>query len=215
MKKLKIKLVYIFIFFINIGCNSKYNENEYNIIINYTLLNRHKVALSPNNDTIYVYDNILKNLEEMDKYPQKQNKTNVIRLKIYLKTNQFDNIINYYNDKNLTLNNSFTEEIIMGIALDKTNNKEESLVHYNKAKNIVKILFDKEIQQFYIYFINFLMTKDFKKYVKNLTILETNKNYSEYKILDFIKSFDNIGYDYDFFLKKINDNYDSVFLPIE
>ena len=40
----------------------------------------------------------------------------------------------------------------MGIALDKTNNKEESFIHYNKAKNIVKTLFNKEIQQFYIYF---------------------------------------------------------------
>lgn len=197
------------------GCNSNYDDNERNIIINYSLLSPSKVALSEINDTIYVYNDMIKSLSEMEKNSSNQKKNNTILLKILLQVEDYNKIIEVYNNKNLSKNRSFTQEVIMGIALDKKNDTINSLSHFDNAIRIIKENYKPEIHTFYEDYIKYLKTKDYESY--KLKFYSPNNDTPIYKkaLIENLFSYSNKEDNYNDFITVTNSFYDFPFFPVE
>lgn len=196
------------------GCNN-YNEYERNLIINYSLLSPSKFALSESNDTIYVYDEIMKSLAEMEKSTSNHNKNNTILLKVLLKVADYDQIIKVYTINNLSKNKSFTQEVIMGIAMDKKNNTTESSKHFDHALQIVKENYQSEIHPFYEDYIEYLKTKDYEAYRLKLNSQNNNHPIYQKAQLDNLFNYSDKKDNYNNFINSANDLYDFPFFPVE
>lgn len=209
---IKISALTALLFFF--GCNN-YNENERNLMINYSLLSSSKYALSETNDTIYVYDEIMKSLAEMEKSTSNYKKNNTILLKVLLKVKDYDQIIEDYTIKDLSKNKSFTQEVIMGIAMDKKNNTTESSKHFDNALQIVKENYLSEIHPFYEDYIEYLKTKDYESY--RLKLISPNNNHPIYQKaqLDNLFYSSNKEDNYNDFISSANDLYNFPFFPVE
>lgn len=212
IKTLKISvLIALLIFF---GCNN-YNEHERNLIINYSMLSPHKFALSESNDTIYVYDNILKSLAEMEKTSSNNKKNKTILLKVLLKVKDYDQIIAVYETNDLSKNKSFTQEVIMGIALDKNNNTTESFKHFDHALQIVKENYQADIHPFYEDYLKYLKTKDYESYRLKINSADHTSPIYQKAQLDDLFYYSDKEENYNDFISNANNLYDSLFFPVE
>lgn len=211
MNKIKIVLVLLLV----IACNNSYNENERNIIINYSLLSSFKYALSETNDTIYVYDEIMKSFAEMEKSTSNYKKNHTILLKVLLKVRDYDQIIEVYKIKDLSKNKSITQEVIMGIAMNKNKNTTESFKHFDNALQIVKENYQSEIHPFYEDYIEYLKTKDYESYRLKINSADHTSPIYQKAQLDGLFYYSDKEDNYNDFISNANNLYDSPFFPVE